>query len=103
MTSLSAAANASRPISIVELFTIGIGPSSSHTVGPMRAAHAFAGSIARRGVVGVTALFTDRSRSPGGVMPAMSPFSSAFPAGILNRSIQRRSTTSLQQSMSTDV
>ncbi|TZG29205.1 L-serine ammonia-lyase [Sphingomonas montanisoli] len=31
-----------RAISITELFTIGIGPSSSHTVGPMRAAFAFA-------------------------------------------------------------
>lgn len=29
------------PISILDLFTIGIGPSSSHTVGPMRAAHRF--------------------------------------------------------------
>jgi L-serine dehydratase len=28
-------------ISIFDLFSIGIGPSSSHTVGPMRAAHAF--------------------------------------------------------------
>jgi L-serine dehydratase len=28
-------------ISIFQLFSIGIGPSSSHTVGPMRAAHAF--------------------------------------------------------------
>lgn len=28
-------------ISVVDLFTIGIGPSSSHTVGPMRAAYAF--------------------------------------------------------------
>lgn len=28
-------------ISIFEIFSIGIGPSSSHTVGPMRAAHAF--------------------------------------------------------------
>lgn len=32
-------------ISVVDLFTIGIGPSSSHTVGPMRAAHAFIASI----------------------------------------------------------
>src|SRR5687767_13082632 len=31
-----------RPISVMELFTIGIGPSSSHTVGPMRAAADFA-------------------------------------------------------------
>src|SRR3990167_10223788 len=28
-------------ISIFDLFSIGIGPSSSHTVGPMRAANAF--------------------------------------------------------------
>ncbi|MFV0624895.1 L-serine ammonia-lyase [Sphingomonas sp. ac-8] len=35
-------ADARRAISVTELFTIGIGPSSSHTVGPMRAAHAFA-------------------------------------------------------------
>ncbi len=32
-------------ISVFELFKIGIGPSSSHTVGPMRAAHAFATSL----------------------------------------------------------
>jgi len=29
-------------LSVTDLFTIGIGPSSSHTVGPMRAAHHFA-------------------------------------------------------------
>ena len=29
-------------ISALDLFTIGIGPSSSHTVGPMRAARTFA-------------------------------------------------------------
>ena len=34
--------------SIFELFKIGIGPSSSHTVGPMRAARAFAESCAGR-------------------------------------------------------
>ena len=28
-------------VGALELFTIGIGPSSSHTVGPMRAARAF--------------------------------------------------------------
>ncbi len=31
--------------SVFDLFKIGIGPSSSHTVGPMRAAHAFATSL----------------------------------------------------------
>ena len=34
-----------RPISIAEMFTIGIGPSSSHTVGPMRAAADFARTV----------------------------------------------------------
>src|SRR5690625_985716 len=33
-------------ISIFELFKIGIGPSSSHTVGPMRAARLFAEKLA---------------------------------------------------------
>ncbi len=32
-------------ISVFDLFTIGIGPSSSHTVGPMRAAHLFASKL----------------------------------------------------------
>ena len=39
-------------ISVFELFKIGIGPSSSHTVGPMKAAAAFAESLARRGAIG---------------------------------------------------
>lgn len=33
------------PISVTDLFTIGIGPSSSHTVGPMRAASRFADEL----------------------------------------------------------
>ena len=32
-------------ISIFDLFKIGIGPSSSHTVGPMKAAYAFVLSL----------------------------------------------------------
>ena len=36
-------------ISIFDIFKIGIGPSSSHTVGPMKAAHAFAGELAGLG------------------------------------------------------
>jgi len=38
-----------RPISVVELFTIGVGPSSSHTVGPMRAALDFAERVTGEG------------------------------------------------------
>ncbi|MFZ9482865.1 MAG: L-serine ammonia-lyase [Ilumatobacteraceae bacterium] len=39
-------------ISVFELFRIGIGPSSSHTVGPMRAARAFASRLESAGVLG---------------------------------------------------
>ena len=37
-------------LSVTDLFTIGIGPSSSHTVGPMRAAAHFAGAALSRGL-----------------------------------------------------
>jgi L-serine dehydratase len=38
-------------ISVFELFKIGIGPSSSHTVGPMKAAAAFAGRLIETGAI----------------------------------------------------
>jgi L-serine dehydratase len=38
-------------ISVLDLFKIGIGPSSSHTVGPMRAAFRFAQSLAEGGLL----------------------------------------------------
>ena len=38
-------------ISVFELFTVGIGPSSSHTVGPMRAAAWFAADLRTRGLL----------------------------------------------------
>ena len=38
---------ANRPLSVFDMFRIGIGPSSSHTVGPMKAGHAFAALLAR--------------------------------------------------------
>jgi L-serine deaminase len=37
--------------SVFELFKIGIGPSSSHTVGPMKAAAAFADGLAATGAI----------------------------------------------------
>ena len=39
-------------ISTFDLFTIGIGPSSSHTVGPMRAANQFVHRLEQQGLVG---------------------------------------------------
>jgi L-serine dehydratase len=38
-------------ISVFELFKIEIGPSSSHTVGPMKAAVAFVGGLAETGAI----------------------------------------------------
>jgi L-serine dehydratase len=38
-------------ISVFDMFKVGIGPSSSHTVGPMRAAASFADRLHRRGVL----------------------------------------------------
>ncbi|MEJ5913531.1 L-serine ammonia-lyase [Pseudokineococcus sp. 1T1Z-3] len=39
-------------ISVFDLFSVGVGPSSSHTVGPMKAAHAFVARLAEAGVLG---------------------------------------------------
>ena len=36
------------PISVFDLFKVGVGPSSSHTVGPMRAAHDFVAELKER-------------------------------------------------------
>lgn len=45
----SARRTAAMAISVFELFSIGIGPSSSHTVGPMRAARRFVDGLRERG------------------------------------------------------
>jgi L-serine dehydratase len=39
------------PVSVFDLFSIGIGPSSSHTVGPMRAAGRFVATLDREGLL----------------------------------------------------
>jgi L-serine dehydratase len=44
------------PVSVLDLFKIGIGPSSSHTVGPMRAARQFALLLRQLGLLGSTEL-----------------------------------------------
>ena len=38
-------------ISVFDLFKVGIGPSSSHTVGPMRAADAFLALLRKKGIL----------------------------------------------------
>lgn len=42
------------PLSVLDLFSVGIGPSSSHTVGPMRAAKRFVVGLAEDGQLGAT-------------------------------------------------
>src|SRR5256885_3321634 len=42
-------------VSVFDLFKIGIGPSSSHTVGPMRAARIFAQRLVHDGQLDATA------------------------------------------------
>ena len=42
-------------LSVFDLFKIGVGPSSSHTVGPMKAAGMFARSLAQEGCIDQTA------------------------------------------------
>ncbi|WP_306171024.1 serine dehydratase beta chain, partial [Burkholderia pseudomallei] len=42
-------------VSVFDLFKIGIGPSSSHTVGPMRAALMFAQGLERDALLAATA------------------------------------------------
>ncbi|MBG0740541.1 L-serine ammonia-lyase [Paeniglutamicibacter antarcticus] len=47
-------------VGVFDLFSVGIGPSSSHTVGPMRAAAVFAAELASQGIVdAVTGLRVD--------------------------------------------
>ena len=38
-------------VSVFDLFKVGIGPSSSHTVGPMRAARSFTQALADQGLI----------------------------------------------------
>ena len=45
-------------ISVFDIFKIGIGPSSSHTMGPMNAARAFVESLAAQGLLPRTASVT---------------------------------------------
>jgi len=47
--SVDAIASAHAHLSVVDLFTIGIGPSSSHTVGPMRAGFRFCQDLVKAG------------------------------------------------------
>ena len=47
-------------LSVFDIFKVGIGPSSSHTMGPMRAAHEFALGLERDGLLAATRQVTAR-------------------------------------------
>ncbi|BAU31664.1 L-serine dehydratase 1 [Microcella alkaliphila] len=51
-------------ISVLDLFRVGIGPSSSHTVGPLRAARAFVDALAADTQLDAVALPKRRRRHP---------------------------------------
>ncbi|MDX1343795.1 MAG: serine dehydratase beta chain, partial [Reinekea sp.] len=40
-----------QPFSVLDLFKVGIGPSSSHTLGPMRAAGKFVEHLVQQGML----------------------------------------------------
>ena len=60
-------------VSVFDLFKIGIGPSSSHTVGPMRAARLFGLRLANEGLLAATSRIEPWPDEP--------PVRAAFPAG----------------------
>lgn len=75
-----------QPLSVFDMFTIGIGPSSSHTVGPMRAAKTFVDELlgSARGGDGHGPVVdqprtsgTSPSTGPGGLVEAERPASPA--------------------------
>ena len=81
-------------LSVLDLFSIGLGPSSSHTVGPMRASRRFARELGDGGPLAGTAgvraeVPTARSRRPGWATAPTPPWCWAWPAGIPRRSAPR--------------
>ncbi|ORA36425.1 L-serine ammonia-lyase [Mycobacterium aquaticum] len=88
-------------ISAFELFKVGIGPSSSHTVGPMRAAATFVAELRERGILDrVTAVCSElygslaaTGRGHGTVSAVVLGLEGADPETIDPDMIERRFTT----------
>ena len=67
-------------LSVLDLFSVGIGPSSSHTVGPMRAAKRFADGLKSDGQLSATTKGASRtvwvpSAPPAGATVRTRPWS----------------------------
>ena len=69
--------------SALDLFSIGIGPSSSHTVGPMRAARAFADHLAATGRLRDVTRVTCLLSSTAPISEVRSRIAAAFPSAVL--------------------
>jgi L-serine dehydratase len=91
------------PVSVFDLFSIGIGPSSSHTVGPMRAAARFASHLAAddllpavaphpRRALRLAGCDRSRTRHPGAILPGWNATTCKLAirpsAGLASRNIQ---------------
>ena len=68
-------------LSALDLFSVGIGPSSSHTVGPMRAARRFAAGLADSGLLDRTARARGRAEGAASACWTGARNSSRLPNG----------------------
>ena len=90
---------ASRPLSVFDLMRVGIGPSSSHTVGPMRAGAAFGAALVRNlerrrqaAQAGAASLSGAPAQDPQASAPAQDP-----QASVPAQSAQETQDTALPQ------
>ena len=94
MVAANPQAETSMSLSVFDLFKIGIGPSSSHTVGPMRAAARFAEGLRREGLLEATASIkvelSARSAPPARATAATRRYCSAWRASSRTRWIPPR-------------
>lgn len=72
-------------ISVFDIFRVGIGPSSSHTVGPMRAARLFVNSLAQKGLLEKTARVRVEFMGSLGATGVGHSTDTAFVLGLMGR------------------
>ena len=88
------------PISIFEMFRVGIGPSSSHTVGPMRAAALFLHELEKTGTAGKMARLTIDLMGSLGATGKGHATDSATVLGLMGKSPETVDTVAVPQMIS---
>ena len=88
------------PISIFEMFRVGIGPSSSHTVGPMRAAALFLHELEKTGTAGKAARLTIDLMGSLGATGKGHATDSATVLGLMGKSPETVDTAAVPQMIS---